>query len=128
VETFEHGKIIESTQQVIGYDEVLNPEYYENENRVPMKRLPSSGATMGFEEINKGYSREEAVREATRCFHCGHCAVCGTCADICPMDVIIMEDDGPDAAYPKECWHCGGCRINCPCGAVYYEFPLSMLI
>ena len=29
---------------------------------------------------------------------------------------------------PKECWHCGGCRINCPCGAVHYEFPLSMLI
>ena len=128
VETFKPGERPETTQQVIGYDEVLNPDYYENENRVPMTRIRSSGATKGFEEINKGYDREEAVREARRCFHCGHCAVCGTCAEICPMDVITMEEDGPDLAYPKECWHCGGCRINCPCGAVYYEFPLSMLI
>jgi formate dehydrogenase beta subunit len=128
VEAFGREERPETTQQVIGYDEVLNPDYYEKENRVSMKRLHSSDATKGFEEIQKGYSRNEAVREASRCFHCGHCAVCGTCADICPMDIITMEEDGPAVAYPKECWHCGGCRINCPCGAVYYEFPLSMLI
>ena len=128
VEAFGREERTETAQQVIGYDEVLNPDYYENEDRVPMKRLHSSDATKGFEEIQMGYSKEEAIREASRCFHCGHCAVCGTCADICPMDIITMEEDGPAVAYPKECWHCGGCRINCPCGAVYYEFPLSMLI
>jgi formate dehydrogenase beta subunit len=30
--------------------------------------------------------------------------------------------------YPDECWHCGCCRIACPSGAVYYEFPLNMLV
>ena len=128
VEAFGCDERPEANQQVIGYDEVLNPDYYENENRVPMEKLRAPDATKGFEEIYRGYSREEAVREASRCFHCGHCAECGTCADICPMDIITMEKDGPAVAYPKECWHCGGCRINCPCGAVYYEFPLSMLI
>jgi formate dehydrogenase beta subunit len=39
-----------------------------------------------------------------------------------------MGDEGPVVAYPKECWHCGGCRINCPCGCISYEFPLSMLL
>ena len=114
------------SQLVVGYDEIMNPDYYEKENRVTMARLTPSESVRRFEEVYNGYSREEAVREADRCFHCGHCAICGTCADICPLDVIAMDDDGPYVAYPKECWHCGGCRINCPCGAVYYEFPLSM--
>jgi heterodisulfide reductase subunit A-like polyferredoxin len=116
------------TQEVIGFDEVLNPDYYEKANRVPMEGLSTSDALKGSHEIYQGYNREEAIAEASRCFHCGHCAVCGTCADICPLDVIAMGEEGPEAVYPKECWHCGGCRINCPCGAVYYEFPLSMLI
>ena len=116
------------TQEVIGFDEVLNPDYYERANRVPMEGLSTSEAVKGSHEIFKGYTREEAIQEASRCFHCGHCAVCGTCAEICPLDVIAMGEEGPEAVYPTECWHCGGCRINCPCGAVYYEFPLSMLI
>jgi formate dehydrogenase major subunit/formate dehydrogenase beta subunit len=128
IEEYGETKRTKTSQKVVGYDEVLNPDYYERTDRVPMTRIPVSQANNGFTEINEGYTREEAIREAARCFHCGHCAVCGTCADICPMDIINMGEDGPVVAYPKECWHCGGCRINCPCGAVYYEFPLSMLI
>jgi len=118
----------ESAQKVVGYDEVLNPDYYEKSARIPVRGLAPSESAKGFAEVCAGYSREEAVKEAERCFHCGHCAVCGTCAEICPLDVIAMGEEGPEVVYPKECWHCGGCRINCPCGAVYYEFPLSMLI
>ena len=122
------GERKKKTQQVVGFDEILNPEYYEKENRISMKHLPPDEASKGFQEIQGGYNREEAVLEANRCFHCGHCALCGTCAEICPMDIIAMGEKGPEVIYPKECWHCGGCRINCPCGSVYYEFPLSMLI
>lgn len=113
---------------VVRYDEIMNPDYYEKQDMVEMTHLSSREAIKGFEEINKGYTREEAVREATRCFHCGHCVMCGTCVDICPLDVLTMGEDGPQVAHPKECWHCGGCRVNCPCGAVFYEFPLSMLV
>ncbi|MBW1996487.1 MAG: FAD-dependent oxidoreductase [Deltaproteobacteria bacterium] len=115
-------------QHIVGFDEILNPDYYEKQNRVPMTRLHPPESLRGFKEVNRGYTPEEAVREASRCFHCGHCAECGTCAEICPMDIIAMGEKGPYVAYPKECWHCGGCRINCPCGCIYYEFPLSMLI
>ena len=128
IEAYEESERDQPPQKVVGYDEVLNPDYYDKENRVPRARVPQSEAMGGFKEINGGYEREEAVREASRCFHCGHCSICGTCADICPMDIITMREEGPEVVYPKECWHCGGCRINCPCGAVYYEFPLSMLI
>ncbi len=118
----------EKPQQVVGYDEILNPDYYEKEDQVKMCRLRPAESLTSFEEVNKGYAEEEAVREASRCFRCGHCAECGTCAEICPLDVIVMGDEGPMVAYPKECWHCGGCRINCPCGCISYEFPLSMLL
>ena len=113
---------------VVRYDEIMNPDYYEKRNREQMRHLTVREGLEGFGEINRGYTREESIREAERCFHCGHCAKCGTCVEICPLDVLAMGDDGPKVAYPKECWHCGGCRINCPCGAVYYEFPLSMLV
>jgi heterodisulfide reductase subunit A-like polyferredoxin len=125
---YDEGERKRMPQQVVGFDEILNPEYYAKKNRVPMHHLPPDEAATGFQEIQRGYSREEALFEANRCFHCGHCALCGTCAEICPMDVIAMGEEGPEVVYPKECWHCGGCRINCPCGSVYYEFPLSMLI
>ena len=118
----------EKPQHVVGYEEILNPDYYEKEEQVQMRHLSPPESLKNFEEVNKGYTEEEAVKEATRCFHCGHCAECGTCAEICPLDVIAMGDGGPLVAYPKECWHCGGCRINCPCGCIHYEFPLSMLL
>ena len=128
VTAYNRGEKKRMHQQVVGFDEILNPEYYAKENRVTMNHLPPDEAATGFQEIQRGYNREEAILEANRCFHCGHCALCGTCAEICPMDVIAMGEKGPEVVYPKECWHCGGCRINCPCGSVYYEFPLSMLI
>jgi NADPH-dependent glutamate synthase beta subunit-like oxidoreductase len=118
----------EKPQEVVGYDEILNPDYYEKAEQVKMGRLFPPESLTSFDEVNKGYTEEEAVREANRCFRCGHCAECGTCAEICPLDVIAMGDEGPIVAYPKECWHCGGCRINCPCGCISYEFPLPMLL
>ncbi|MFH1489868.1 MAG: FAD-dependent oxidoreductase, partial [Pseudomonadota bacterium] len=117
LEEYGEGERMATSQQVVGYDEILNPDYYKKEKRVPMARLDPAESVKRFAEIHGGCTREEAVREASRCFHCGHCAICGTCADICPMDIIVMGEEGPEVKYPKECWHCGGCRINCPCGA-----------
>lgn len=128
VKTLLPGRGESKPAHLVRYDEIMNADYYERQGRVGMRHLSIADGLQGFGEINLGYSKEEAAREAARCFHCGHCAQCGTCVEICPLDVLAMGDDGPRVAYPKECWHCGGCRINCPCGAVYYEFPLSMLL
>jgi formate dehydrogenase beta subunit len=127
-EEYAHGEVEVNSQHVVAYNEILNLEYYGKENQVKMRRLATQETLEGFDEINKGYTREEAIREANRCFHCGHCSMCGNCVELCPLDVLAISSWGPEVAYPNECWHCGSCRINCPCGAVYYEFPLSMLI
>lgn len=55
------------------------------------------------------------------------CNGCGLCDSHCPLDVIYMEGEIPEVAYPEECWHCGACRQDCPTGAVSIEFTLGML-
>ncbi|MFB3884925.1 MAG: 4Fe-4S dicluster domain-containing protein [Thermodesulfobacteriota bacterium] len=72
----------------------------------------------------QGHVSQEAVEEAKG----GYCSQCGTCVEVCPLDILVMGEEGPEVAYPDECWHCGCCRINCSSGAVSYEFPLSMLL
>ena len=84
----------EEPQQVVDFEEILNPDYYNKEDQVKMRSMRPPESLKSFDEVNKGYTEEEAVREADRCFRCGHCAECGTCAEICPLDVIAMGDDG----------------------------------
>ncbi len=56
------------------------------------------------------------------------CTICGTCAEVCPGDLLTMDEEGPPVAYPDECWDCGNCRIHCPVvDAVDYIFPLGIL-
>lgn len=57
------------------------------------------------------------------------CTGCGICYDICPGDVLRMDDKQGLAKveYPNECWHCGACRLDCPYDAVAYLFPPQML-
>ena len=66
--------------------------------RVPMRSLPLS-QRMGFEEVAKGYSNEEAVAEAERCLNCG-----------VPSGL-------------RTCWFCLPCEIECPEEALYVEIP-----
>ena len=113
---------------VVQYEELSHRDYFEKKPRVPTRKIPVSESLKRFVESDAGYVREEAVGEAGRCFHCGHCFSCGSCVENCPGYVLTMGSDGPAVTYPEECWHCGNCRISCPCGAVQFEFPLSMLV
>lgn len=57
----------------------------------------------------------------------GKCTVCGTCVEICPGDVLSMENE-PVVAHPEECWHCGACYLDCPEGAITIHIPLAMML
>ena len=80
----------------------------------------------GCGEINKGYTKAEAIEEAERCFHCGHCFQCKTCVEVCPEDVFVMGEDGAVVAYPDECYTCGSCVMDCPCSAITMRIPAPM--
>ena len=57
------------------------------------------------------------------------CTGCGTCVDMCPGDVLALDEEKGLAyvAYPDECWYCGVCRIECPVEVVTYDFPIAMM-
>ncbi len=115
-------------QHVVKFEELMNTSYFEKKNRAVARKLTTLESIQGFHEIDLGFMLDGATEEATRCFHCGHCFSCGNCVEDCPGYVLSMANGKPEVAFPKECWHCGNCRISCPCGAISYQFPLSMLV
>ena len=41
-----------------------------------------------FAEVEKGFSREQAVQEALRCLNCRKCLGCGICEDVCEAKAL----------------------------------------
>lgn len=56
------------------------------------------------------------------------CTHCGTCAQICPLDVIRMQNQKPVIKYPYECWHCRACVKECRVNAIRIRYPLSHMM
>ncbi|MFH1103379.1 MAG: FAD-dependent oxidoreductase [Actinomycetota bacterium] len=67
---------------------------YADTTRLPRAEMPKRSATerlADYEEVDLGFSEEEARREARRCLHCGVCVECQSCADICPPQAVRLE-------------------------------------
>jgi heterodisulfide reductase subunit A len=115
----------EIAPHVVAFEEIMNVDSHEKKER---QKTDMGETALTFGEIDRGFGTQEALTEADRCFHCGHCTSCGYCVEDCPGFVLEMTTKGPQVAHFDECWHCGCCRISCPSGAVYYEFPLNMMV
>jgi NADPH-dependent glutamate synthase beta subunit-like oxidoreductase len=70
----------------------------KKQTRVAMPQIPLS-RRKGFQEVAKGYAKEEALAEAERCLDCG-----------IPVGL-------------RTCWFCLPCEIECPEEALYVEIP-----
>jgi NAD-dependent dihydropyrimidine dehydrogenase PreA subunit len=48
------------------------------------------------------------------------CKACRTCFDVCPMDVIRMNEETglAEIRYPQDCQVCNLCVVFCPEGAI----------
>ena len=44
----------------------------------------------------------------------GKCDNCGDCTDVCPMEVLILEDGKLTVNEPDECSYCETCVDICP--------------
>ena len=59
------------------------------------------------------------------------CTGCGTCVDVCPEDVLYMDEKAGKAfvKYPEDCVACFACEFFCPAECIRvskdraYELP-----
>jgi formate dehydrogenase beta subunit len=77
-----------------------------------------------FNEVELGYSREQAIREALRCLNCGtgasvadNCASCLNCVRICPYGIPVPGKETVEIDI-SQCQACGICASECPASAI----------
>ena len=93
-------------------------------HRQEMPVLPIEKRLDSFDEVERGLSTEQAVKEAQCCLNCGagaivaeNCAACLNCLRICPYDIPVIADDKA-AIDISQCQACGICASDCPASAI----------
>lgn len=46
------------------------------------------------------------------------CVGCGACIDVCPREVLILENRKSRVVDRDRCMECGACATNCATGAI----------
>lgn len=91
--------------------------------KMPMEKLPAEERKHTFNEVEFGYTQEEAMQEAKRCLSCklNYCVGCGYCRDVCPASCIevgrIKLNHKEKIHYSldlSKCMFCGFCVEVCP--------------
>jgi ferredoxin len=84
-------------------------------------------------QVEKGYDKGTAMREASRCLDCGvtpvfdgnRCVLCGGCADVCPtLCLKLVPYEAENSAILKDedrCIRCALCAMRCPVDAITME-------
>jgi glutamate synthase (NADPH) small chain len=118
----------------LGYKKPDNYELFELE-RVHMEELKPEDRNKSFIEIVKGYSKQQAVKEADRCVECGICvATCPAHMDIPGYIAAVRDNDMEEGLrilyktnpLPAVCGRV--CTHNCEtvCSIGYRGEPLSI--
>jgi heterodisulfide reductase subunit A len=63
-------------------------EGLKKKRKVPMKYIPVEKRKNNFNEVEIGYTEEEAIEEARRCLNCGGCSECYECVHTCEAGAI----------------------------------------
>ena len=79
---------------VVAYD-ALDLRRAHRQPRATMPKLPHESRTVGFSEVEQGFSHEQAVAEALRCLNCGICSECRQCEIACQAHAVLhdMQDE-----------------------------------
>jgi heterodisulfide reductase subunit A len=67
-----------------------DPAEWDTSPRLTTSHRPVKERT-GFDEVNLGYSQEQAIAEAKRCLSCGVCSECMACAHVCGAGAVDHE-------------------------------------
>ena len=104
----------------IGPDEILFGFHAPAERASPARVPPAERLRRPGLEVTRGLTRDEFVREASRCMSCGSCFGCEQCAMFCNAECYTrVEGAGPGSYFAlslEACEECGKCVEVCPCG------------
>jgi NADPH-dependent glutamate synthase beta subunit-like oxidoreductase len=98
----------------------MNMTYFLHFPRVSQGMLAPASRRLTQDEVILGFSEEQAVEEANRCFSCGTCNACDNCYLVCPEPCIIRADRS-NGLYKILVDYCKGCRVcieECPTGCL----------
>jgi formate dehydrogenase major subunit len=82
--------------------------------RVELLKAAPSRRIKGFDGYVPVLTREQAVKEASRCLGCGCGVGCQICHDICKMFAYSITGSGRVELDEKKCVACGMCAHRCP--------------
>ena len=100
--------------EVVSYER-LNTLFFEPKKAVKARQLSLDRRRRDFSEVNVGFSSEEAVLSASRCFMCGTCNYCYNCYFFCPEGAISLDPVHQTKTVDLEhCKGCGTCAKSCP--------------
>ncbi|MCS7258350.1 MAG: NAD(P)-binding protein [candidate division WOR-3 bacterium] len=95
----------------------LNLSYFSHQPQTKAKELSLSARKGSFKEIHLGFSENESIKEAERCFSCGVCNKCDNCYVFCP-DLAVIRDNYEYEIDYDFCKGCGVCAYECPRKAI----------
>ncbi len=64
--------------------------------RAPMPQLPGRSRCATWQEVNTGFTEEQAVAEANRCLNCAVCSECMECVRACGVNAIRHDEVDTD--------------------------------
>ena len=67
-----------------------------------------------FKEGDYATFKREMIKTAEITINTEKCDNCGDCSDVCPMEVLILEDGKLTVNDPDECSYCENCVDICP--------------
>jgi Pyruvate/2-oxoacid:ferredoxin oxidoreductase delta subunit len=118
MEIYTGGERSGRNPHVVSFGEI-NIDYFQVSPRiVPPKRSPDE-RIKSFSEIERTFSEDPAIQEASRCFNCGICNGCDNCRVFCPEVAVLLEDTR--RINLDYCKGCGICVVECPRNAMGLE-------
>jgi homotetrameric NADPH-dependent glutamate synthase len=78
------GEFMTTTHAPLDFD----LDKVEKKARQKMPTIPMERRISSFDEVELGFSEEEAVAEAQRCLDCGICSECMQCVEACKANAI----------------------------------------
>jgi NADPH-dependent glutamate synthase beta subunit-like oxidoreductase len=104
---------------IVSFEEI-NTDYFLNDRRVLPVQLGADHSVRSFAEMVSTLAKDDAIKEAERCFNCGICTSCDYCRIFCP-EVAVVVEKAQRHINLDYCKGCGICVTECPRNAMVLE-------